>query len=124
MRISDWSSDVCSSDLGGGVEGDAERSLFAKRLTQADALIQNQDNREHDLLDSDDYYQFEGGLAAAVEHLSGRRPLSYHNDHSRPDRPVVRTLAAEIGRIVRARVDRKSTRLNSSHYFASRMPSS
>ncbi|NYI23480.1 cobaltochelatase subunit CobN [Sphingobium indicum] len=89
---------------GGGVEGDAERSLFAKRLTQADALIQNQDNREHDLLDSDDYYQFEGGLAAAVEHLSGRRPLSYHNDHSRPDRPVVRTLEDEIGRIVRARV--------------------
>src|SRR3546814_19644360 len=33
---------------GGGVEGDADRSLFATRLTQADALIQNQDNREHD----------------------------------------------------------------------------
>ncbi|WP_242128270.1 cobaltochelatase subunit CobN [Sphingobium sp. Sx8-8] len=96
----DWGSYA----YGGGVEGDAERSLFAERLTQADALIQNQDNREHDLLDSDDYYQFEGGIAAAVEHLSGRRPLSYHNDHSRPERPVVRTLEDEIGRIVRARV--------------------
>src|SRR3546814_21189477 len=89
---------------GGGVEGDAERSLFAKRLTQADALIQNQDNREHDLLNSADYYQFEGGLAAAVEHLSGRRPPTYPNDHSRPRRPVVRTLEAEIGRIARARL--------------------
>ncbi|GLV26689.1 cobaltochelatase subunit CobN [Sphingobium sp. Cam5-1] len=89
---------------GGGVEGDAERGLFAQRLTEADALIQNQDNREHDLLDSDDYYQFEGGIAAAVEHLSGRKPLSYHNDHSRPERPVVRTLEDEIGRVVRARV--------------------
>ncbi|WP_336961534.1 cobaltochelatase subunit CobN [Sphingobium aquiterrae] len=89
---------------GGGVEGDAERALFARRLVQADALVQNQDNREHDLLDSDDYYQFEGGIAAAVEHLSGRRPLSYHNDHSRPERPVIRTLEDEIGRVVRARV--------------------
>jgi cobaltochelatase CobN len=89
---------------GAGVEGDAERDLFASRLSQADAVVQNQDNREHDLLDSDDYYQFEGGIAAAIEHLSGRAPLSYHNDHSRPERPVVRTLADEIGRIVRARV--------------------
>ena len=31
-------------------------------------------------------------------------PLSYHNDHSRPERPVVRTLDDEIGRVVRARV--------------------
>lgn len=89
---------------GGGIEGDAERELFARRLAAADAVVQNQDNREHDLLDSDDYYQFEGGIAAAVEHLSGRKPLSYHNDHSRPERPVVRTLEDEIGRVVRARV--------------------
>lgn len=96
----DWGSYA----YGAGVEGDAERDLFATRLTQADAVVQNQDNREHDLLDSDDYYQFEGGIAAAVEHLKGARPRSYHNDHSRPDRPVVRTLEDEIGRIVRARV--------------------
>lgn len=89
---------------GGGVEGEAERALFAKRLAEADAIVQNQDNREHDLLDSDDYYQFEGGIAAAVEHLSGRKPISYHNDHSRPERPVIRTLEDEIGRVVRARV--------------------
>jgi len=89
---------------GAGVEGAAERDLFAARLTQVDAVVQNQDNREHDLLDSDDYYQFEGGIASAVEHLKGRKVLSYHNDHSRPERPVVRTLEDEIGRVVRARV--------------------
>ncbi len=96
----DWGSYA----YGGGVEGDAERGLFAARLASVDAVVQNQDNREHDLLDSDDYYQFEGGIAAAVEHLKGRAPLSYHNDHSRPERPVVRTLEDEIGRIVRGRV--------------------
>jgi cobaltochelatase CobN len=89
---------------GAGVEGDGEHDLFASRLTQTDAVVQNQDNREHDLLDSDDYYQFEGGIAAAIEHLSGKAPLTYHNDHSRPERPVIRTLDDEIGRVVRARV--------------------
>ena len=96
----DWGSYA----YGAGVEGDAERGLFASRLAQADAVVQNQDNREHDLLDSDDYYQFEGGIAAAIEHLKGVAPLSYHNDHSRPERPVIRTLGDEIGRIVRGRV--------------------
>ena len=66
-------------------------------------MVQNQDNHEHDLLDSDDYYQFEGGMAATVETLSGRVPRVYHNDHSRPERPVIRTLDEEIGRVVRAR---------------------
>lgn len=96
----DWGSYA----YGGGVEGHAERGLFAARLASVDAVVQNQDNREHDLLDSDDYYQFEGGIAAAVEHLKGRAPISYHNDHSRPERPVVRTLEDEISRIVRGRV--------------------
>ncbi|MEM7613721.1 MAG: cobaltochelatase subunit CobN, partial [Pseudomonadota bacterium] len=63
-----------------------------------------QDNREHDLLDSDDYYQFEGGMAATVETLRGEAPTIYHNDHSRPERPVIRTLEEEIGRVVRSRV--------------------
>ena len=47
-------------------------ALFEARLAATDAVLHNQDNREHDLLDSDDYYQFEGGLAVAVRHLSGR----------------------------------------------------
>ncbi|WP_062205732.1 cobaltochelatase subunit CobN [Aureimonas sp. AU12] len=89
---------------GAEAEGLPERAAFERRLTQLDAVVQNQDNREHDLLDSDDYYQFEGGMSAAVEHLSGHAPAAYHNDHSRPERPVIRTLSEEIARVVRARV--------------------
>ena len=89
---------------GGGAEGAAEHRLFERRLAGVDGVVHNQDNREHDLLDSDDYYQFEGGLAVAVRHLSGREPVLYHNDHSRPERPQIRTLGEEIARIVRARV--------------------
>ncbi|CAN7327909.1 cobaltochelatase subunit CobN [Rhizobium sp. LjRoot258] len=89
---------------GAGEEGQAERGVFEERLRSIQAVVQNQDNREHDLLDSDDYYQFEGGMAAATEMLSGDRPSIYHNDHSRPEKPVIRSLEEEIGRVVRGRV--------------------
>lgn len=89
---------------GKGVEGEEHHETFTVRLKHIEAVVQNQDNREHDLLDSDDYYQFEGGMTAAVEHTSGERPTVYHNDHSRPQRPVIRTLEEEIGRVVRSRV--------------------
>jgi cobaltochelatase CobN len=88
---------------GAGGEGRPERGLLEARLGDTDAVLHNQDNREHDLLDSDDYYQFEGGLAVAVRHLSGRTPPVYHNDHSQPDRPRIRSLREELGRIVRGR---------------------
>ena len=89
---------------GAGAEGAAEHRLFQKRLSTVEAVIHNQDNREHDLLDSDDYYQFEGGAATAVRYASGNQPAVYHNDHSRPEAPKIRTLEDEIGRVVRARV--------------------
>ncbi|HHL21166.1 MAG TPA: cobaltochelatase subunit CobN [Aliiroseovarius sp.] len=89
---------------GADAEGVRDREGFEARLSQVEAIVQNQDNREHDLLDSDDYYQFEGGAAAAVSTLQGRDRVIYHNDHSRPERPVIRTLEDEIGRVVRARV--------------------
>jgi len=89
---------------GANEEGSEQRETFVKRLKGVEAVVHNQDNREHDLLDSDDYYQFEGGMSAAIEHLSGARPSIYHNDHSRPEKPVVRALEEEIARVVRARV--------------------
>jgi cobaltochelatase CobN len=88
---------------GGAAEGVAEHSLFEQRLAAVELVLHNQDNREHDILDSDDYYQFEGGITAAVRHLSGEQPEIYHNDHSRPETPRIGTLREEIGRIVRAR---------------------
>ncbi|WP_349434711.1 cobaltochelatase subunit CobN [Pararhizobium sp. A13] len=89
---------------GAGEDGKAERGLLEARLKTVEAVVQNQDNREHDLLDSDDYYQFEGGMSLAVEQMSGTRPSIYHNDHSRPEKPVIRSLEEEIGRVVRGRV--------------------
>lgn len=89
---------------GAKASGEGARGIFEQRLRSVDAVIQNQDNREHDLLDSDDYYQFEGGISAAIEAVKSEQPTIYHNDHSRPERPVIRTLEDEIGRVIRARV--------------------
>ncbi|MFG3756962.1 cobaltochelatase subunit CobN, partial [Klebsiella pneumoniae] len=45
---------------GSGSEGAAARGDFAAQLGRVDLVAQAQDNREHDILDSDDYYQFMG----------------------------------------------------------------
>ncbi|WP_341910272.1 cobaltochelatase subunit CobN [Ferrovibrio terrae] len=88
---------------GQDAEGIADAEVFVQRLSGVDTIVQNQDNREHDLLDSDDYYQFEGGAVAAVQYASGAAPTAYHNDHSRPEAPRIRRLEEEIARVVRGR---------------------
>jgi cobaltochelatase CobN len=89
---------------GAHAAGTPELARLAARLGDIEAVVHNQDNREHDLLDSDDYYQFEGGLVATAEHLTGYRPVAYHNDLSRPERPLARTLEEEVSHVVRSRV--------------------
>ncbi|WP_313337652.1 cobaltochelatase subunit CobN, partial [Pseudomonas oryzihabitans] len=84
-------------------EGTAARDDFSRRLGRLQAVLQNQDNREHDLLDSNDYYQFQGGMLAAAETLSGQRRASYLGDHAQADLPKIRTLKEELGRVVRSR---------------------
>ncbi|WP_028694153.1 cobaltochelatase subunit CobN [Pseudomonas cremoricolorata] len=88
---------------GAGDEGTPARAEFAQRLSQVQAVLQNQDNHEHDLLDSNDYYQFQGGMLAAAETLADATRASYHGDHSQADRPRIRTLKEELNRVIRAR---------------------
>ncbi|AUT01666.1 cobaltochelatase subunit CobN [Nostoc sp. CENA543] len=77
---------------------------FTQRLAQMQIVLHNQDNREHDLLDSDDYYQFQGGLTVAVRSIQGQNPETYFGDNSIPSQPRVRQLKTEIARVYRSRV--------------------
>jgi cobaltochelatase CobN len=88
----------------GSDEGRSAAEAFEKRLQTLQIVLHNQDNREHDLLDSDDYYQFHGGLTAAVRATTGQNPQTYFGDHARPENPKVRTLKEEIARVYRSRV--------------------
>jgi cobaltochelatase CobN len=87
-----------------GIEAQADRAGLEQRLRQVQVILHNQDNREHDLLDSDDYYQFQGGLSAAAERLQGQAPALWFADHSRPERPRVHRLERELDKVLRSRV--------------------
>jgi len=82
----------------------ADRSGLENRLSQVQVVIHNQDNREHDLLDSDDYYQFHGGLAAAVRRIRGKDPQLWFGDHSQPQRLRHKPLALELDKVIRSRL--------------------
>ena len=96
-----WGGYAYGNQVGDGV---AAHSHFKHRLSQLEAVVQNQDNREHDILDSDDYYQFQGGMTNAVTSFSGQIPAVYHSDHSNPSAPKIRTLKEELNRVLRSRV--------------------
>ena len=89
---------------GDSKDGVMAKNAFEHRLSHLDTVAHNQDNREHDLLDSDDYYQFQGGMSNAVSVYKGEMPVVYHNDHSNPVSPKIRTLKEELNRVIRSRV--------------------
>ncbi|PSL26396.1 cobaltochelatase subunit CobN [Chitinophaga ginsengisoli] len=84
--------------------GESAHEVFEKRLSDIQIVMHNQDNREHDILDSDDYYQFQGGLANAVQTITGTQPSIYFGDHARPEHPQVKTLKQELLKVYRSRV--------------------
>jgi cobaltochelatase CobN len=76
-----------------------------RRFALIDVAVKNQDNREHDIFDSDDYLQEHGGMVATVRALrGGEAPQAFFGDSADPERPRVRTLAEEARRVVRSRV--------------------
>jgi len=89
---------------GQGQTGESAKPVFEDRLRCLDVVLHNQDNREHDILDSDDYYQFQGGMANAVKVYGQQQPVIYNADHSNPTAPKIRTLKEELNYVIRSRV--------------------
>ncbi|WP_406142229.1 cobaltochelatase subunit CobN [Streptomyces sp. NBC_01089] len=79
----------------------AEMETAYKRITVA---AKNTDTREHDIADSDDYFQYHGGMVATVRALRGSAPEAYIGDSTRPETVRTRTLVEETSRVFRARV--------------------
>ncbi|GGR19637.1 cobaltochelatase subunit CobN [Deinococcus ruber] len=84
--------------------GTEAKEVFASRLRSVQVALHNQDNREHDIFDSDDYLQFHGGMIATIRSLTGVQPATYFGDTSRPERAAVRDLKEETLRVYRSRV--------------------
>jgi cobaltochelatase CobN len=84
--------------------GSDARSDFRNVLSRVAVAAKNQDNREHDLFDSDDYLQFHGGMIATIRALSGKAPHRYIGDSADPERVRMRDLKEETLRVFRSRV--------------------
>ncbi|HVQ90296.1 MAG TPA: cobaltochelatase subunit CobN [Mycobacteriales bacterium] len=89
---------------GRGLDGRAARDDLATVFGRIDVAAKNQDNREHDIVDSDDYFQYHGGMVAMVRHLRGSAPAAYVGDSHVPDAVRTRTLGEETHRVFRSRV--------------------
>jgi cobaltochelatase CobN len=84
--------------------GIAAADAMRRRFAAIRVAVKNQDNREHDIFDSDDYLQDHGGMVATVRALTGASPKAWFGDTANPSRPRVRSLAEEAARVVRSRV--------------------
>ncbi|GAA0588386.1 cobaltochelatase subunit CobN [Paractinoplanes ferrugineus] len=89
---------------GRGLDGVPARPDMENAYRRIDVAAKNIDTREHDIADSDDYFQYHGGMIATVRALTGKAPAAYVGDSTNPDNPRTRSLTEETARIFRARV--------------------
>ncbi|MEJ3657538.1 cobaltochelatase subunit CobN [Actinomycetes bacterium KLBMP 9759] len=89
---------------GRGLDGCEARADMEQSFRRIAVAAKNQDTREHDIVDSDDYFQYHGGMVAMVRALTGRSPAAYVGDSAVTDAVKTRTLAEETKRVFRARV--------------------
>ncbi len=87
-----------------GAFGAADPAAMARRFAAIDVAVKNQDNREHDIFDSDDYLQDHGGMVVTARAFSGREVKAWFGDSADPSNPKVRSLGEEAARVVRTRV--------------------
>ncbi|MGW6378960.1 cobaltochelatase subunit CobN [Rhodococcus sp. NPDC055112] len=95
-----WGGYAYGRGLDGAPASDDMRTAYRRIAVAA----KNTDTREHDIADSDDYFQYHGGMVATVRALTGKSPEAYIGDSTRPDAVRTRTLSEETARVFRARV--------------------
>ncbi|MDT0444279.1 cobaltochelatase subunit CobN [Streptomyces johnsoniae] len=89
---------------GRGLDGAPADDDMRANYRRIKVAAKNVDSREHDIADSDDYFQYHGGMIATVRALTGADPKAYVGDSTSPDAVRTRTLAEETSRVFRARV--------------------
>ena len=95
-----WGGYAYGRNLDGVAAADDMRTAYRRIQVAA----KNVDSKEHDIADSDDYFQFHGGMVATVRALTGEDPEAYIGDSTRQETVKTRTLHEESRRVFRARV--------------------
>ena len=78
---------------GGKVKGKFLPQQFRKRMGSLDVTIKNEDNHETNMLSSDDYNAYHGGMIAAVRSIKGSAPRSYCGDST--DRSKIKMFSVQ-----------------------------
>jgi cobaltochelatase CobN len=89
---------------GSGAWGEISHKEYADRLSTVDATFHKLASDESDPLDCCCFYDFHGGMYAAVKTVSGNEPKVYWGDTADPKRPQTREMKDEIERIVRTKL--------------------
>ncbi|MFI5806142.1 cobaltochelatase subunit CobN [Streptomyces sp. NPDC051561] len=109
----DWRTDADLAEVytvwggyayGRELDGRPAREEMETAYKRIEVAAKNTDTREHDIADSDDYFQYHGGMVATVRALKGTAPEAYIGDSTRPETVRTRTLVEETSRVFRARV--------------------
>ena len=87
------------------IHGDKMQDLFAHRLSSCEVTVKNISSCEADMLDSDDFYNYHGGLISAVKSQRGEAPASYSTNAADVSHVVTRNIQKETARIMRARIN-------------------
>lgn len=90
---------------GKGLSGQSFSKQFRKRMGSLNVTVKNHNNRECDLFDCDDDYDFLGGMNAAVRSVSGTKPMSFMGDSSDTRNLRTRTLEEETRFVFRSKIN-------------------
>ncbi|WP_239022441.1 cobaltochelatase subunit CobN [Raineyella fluvialis] len=113
IEAGDWRTDADLAEVyttwggyayGRDMDGRPAREDMETNYRRIQVAAKNVDTREHDIADSDDYFQYHGGMVATVRALTGADPKAYVGDSTVPDAVRTRSLAEETARVFRSRV--------------------
>ena len=85
--------------------GEKLPEIFSIRMKKTSVAVKNESSREFDLLDGDDFYNYFGGMVAAITTHSGVQKPAYVPCTGDTDHIETLTLHEEASRVMRAKVN-------------------
>jgi cobaltochelatase CobN len=85
--------------------GEKLPEVFSMRMKKTSVAVKNESSREFDMLDGDDFYNYFGGMVAAITTHSGEQRPAYVPCTGDTDHIETLTLHEEASRVMRAKVN-------------------
>ena len=96
--------DWCSNGYSKGNYGQKMRNEFVRRFSKVGVTVKNMPDREIDLLDCDDVYEYLGGMNAFVRAYGRKDAVTYMGDDSDPKNSKLRSTKEELRYAFRSKV--------------------